>query len=100
MVLKSYKNSLIVVIYGEILFWFIFKTLKFFSVRLAEFDKLYERHKCPDCQGAGELICPDCKGKKVKKRNKFGKLKCGKCDKQGHVECKMCYVPSEGILRI
>ena len=72
----------------------------YYRVRLAEFDKLYERHKCPDCQGAGVLICPDCKGKKVKKRNKFGKLRCGKCDKDGQVECKKCYVPSEGLLRI
>ena len=71
-----------------------------FRVRLAEFDKLYERHKCPDCLGAGILTCPSCKGKKVKKRNKFGKLKCGECDKDGKVECKMCYMPSEGLLRI
>ncbi|CBY18004.1 unnamed protein product [Oikopleura dioica] len=68
-------------------------------VRLAEFDKLYERHKCTDCQGTGKLVCPDCKGKKVKKRNRFGKLRCGECDVNAQVDCKGCYLPSE-ILRM
>ena len=48
----------------------------------------------------GQLVCKACKGKKVKRRNKFGKLRCGECDKDGKIDCKMCYVPSEGILRI
>ena len=25
-------------------------------VRLAEFDKLYERHKCPECAGTGMVL--------------------------------------------
>ena len=25
-------------------------------VRLAEFDKLYERHKCPECAGTGKVL--------------------------------------------
>lgn len=70
-------------------------------VRLSEFEKLYERHKCPDCKGLGQLTCNSCKGKKVKRRNKFGKLKCGECDTNGQVDCKGCYVPSaEGNHRI
>lgn len=69
-------------------------------VRLAEFEKLYERHKCPDCKGLGKLTCSNCNGKRVKKRNKFGKLRCGKCDTNGQVECKGCYIPCEGVMRI
>ena len=69
-----------------------------------EFDlvsSLVSISKCGECRiRKGQLVCKACKGKKVKRRNKFGKLRCGECDKDGKIDCKMCYVPSEGILRI
>jgi len=66
-------------------------------IRLQDFAKYHDRKNCPICKGHGKLICPHCQGKKTKKRA-FGKdLKCGTCDKSGHVKCPECMVVREQL---
>ena len=66
-------------------------------IRLQDFSKYSDRKNCKICKGHGKLVCPHCNGKKTKKRAFGTDLKCGTCDKDGHVKCPECVVVREQL---